>query len=124
MFVDDGPGTQSQCLQNGGAIALPPLPLWYRLPRCRRSAHAMRGFRLCAPAPAGGKDQKAQPPYGADVLRLWVASVDYATDVQVGMQLLDAVLPALMSDVPTAPGLRGVFLWPASSERRRAAGGR
>lgn len=26
----------------------------------------------------GGKDKKAQPPLGADVLRLWVASVDYS----------------------------------------------
>ena len=25
----------------------------------------------------GGKDQKKEPPLGADVLRLWVASVDY-----------------------------------------------
>ena len=25
----------------------------------------------------GGKDKSAEPPLGADVLRLWVASVDY-----------------------------------------------
>jgi isoleucyl-tRNA synthetase len=25
----------------------------------------------------GGKDKNKEPPYGADVLRLWVASVDY-----------------------------------------------
>lgn len=31
----------------------------------------------------GGKDAKRDPPYGADVLRLWVASVDYSTDVMV-----------------------------------------
>lgn len=31
----------------------------------------------------GGKDAKKDPPYGADVLRLWVASVDYSTDVMV-----------------------------------------
>ncbi len=31
----------------------------------------------------GGKDAKQQPPYGADVLRLWVASVDYTSDVAV-----------------------------------------
>ena len=31
----------------------------------------------------GGKDQKKEPPYGADVLRLWVASVDYSNDVMV-----------------------------------------
>jgi isoleucyl-tRNA synthetase len=32
---------------------------------------------------AGGKDEKKEPAYGADVLRLWVASVDYSTDVMV-----------------------------------------
>jgi isoleucyl-tRNA synthetase len=32
----------------------------------------------------GGKDQKKDPPFGADVLRLWVASVDYSNDVMVG----------------------------------------
>jgi isoleucyl-tRNA synthetase len=37
---------------------------------------------------AGGKNQKQDPPYGADVLRLWVSSVDYATDVPVGKTML------------------------------------
>jgi isoleucyl-tRNA synthetase len=37
----------------------------------------------------GGKDQKQQPPYGADVLRLWVASVDYAGDVPLGKTILN-----------------------------------
>jgi hypothetical protein len=32
----------------------------------------------------GGKDAKKDPAYGADVLRLWVASVDYSNDVMVG----------------------------------------
>ena len=32
----------------------------------------------------GGKDQKKDPAYGADVLRLWVASSDYSSDVMVG----------------------------------------
>jgi len=32
----------------------------------------------------GGKNKKAQPGYGADVLRLWVASVNYASDVCIG----------------------------------------
>lgn len=31
----------------------------------------------------GGKNEKNDPPYGADVLRLWVASVDYTSDVMV-----------------------------------------
>ena len=32
----------------------------------------------------GGKDQKKEPAYGADVLRLWVSSVDYSSDVRLG----------------------------------------
>lgn len=36
----------------------------------------------------GGKDEKKQPPYGADVLRLWVASVDYSTDVMASVCFL------------------------------------
>ena len=32
----------------------------------------------------GGKNQKQEPPYGADVLRLWVSSVDYSADVPLG----------------------------------------
>lgn len=40
----------------------------------------------------GGKDQKKEPPLGADVLRLWVASVDYT-----GGRSLDASLLQLSS---------------------------
>jgi isoleucyl-tRNA synthetase len=36
----------------------------------------------------GGKDQKKDPPYGADVLRLWVSSVDYSSDVPIGKTIL------------------------------------
>ncbi len=36
----------------------------------------------------GGKNQKEEPPYGADVLRLWVSSVDYSTDVPLGKNML------------------------------------
>jgi isoleucyl-tRNA synthetase len=36
----------------------------------------------------GGKNQKADPAYGADVLRLWVSSVDYTTDVPLGKNIL------------------------------------
>jgi isoleucyl-tRNA synthetase len=32
----------------------------------------------------GGGNQKKDPPYGADVLRLWVSSVDYSADVPLG----------------------------------------
>ncbi|XP_010547028.1 PREDICTED: isoleucine--tRNA ligase, chloroplastic/mitochondrial [Tarenaya hassleriana] len=36
----------------------------------------------------GGKNSKDAPAYGADVLRLWVSSVDYAGDVLIGPQIL------------------------------------
>ncbi|MDX2241875.1 MAG: isoleucine--tRNA ligase [Leptolyngbyaceae cyanobacterium bins.302] len=36
----------------------------------------------------GGKNQKEEPPYGADVLRLWVSSVDYTSDVLIGKNIL------------------------------------
>ncbi|MEM8830817.1 MAG: isoleucine--tRNA ligase, partial [Cyanobacteria bacterium P01_G01_bin.19] len=36
----------------------------------------------------GGKNKKQEPPYGADVLRLWVASVDYSSDVRVGKNII------------------------------------
>ena len=39
----------------------------------------------------GGKDQKQQPAYGADVLRLWAASVDYTGDVLMGPTVLAQV---------------------------------
>lgn len=39
----------------------------------------------------GGKDAKKEPPYGADVLRLWVASVDYTSDVMIGGKILNQV---------------------------------
>ena len=42
----------------------------------------------------GGKDQKKEPPYGADVIRIWAASVDYNSDVPIGKTIL-----AQMSDV-------------------------
>eukprot|EP00892_Ulva_mutabilis_P007438 jgi/Ulvmu1/5066/UM021_0083.1 len=39
----------------------------------------------------GGKNQKKEPAYGADVLRLWAASVDYAVDVSIGAGILKQV---------------------------------
>ena len=39
----------------------------------------------------GGKDQKKEPPLGADVLRLWVASVDYQGDVLIGPTIMTQV---------------------------------
>ncbi|KAK9822294.1 hypothetical protein WJX74_003674 [Apatococcus lobatus] len=39
----------------------------------------------------GGKDQKKEPAFGADVLRLWVSSVDYTNDVLIGGNILSQV---------------------------------
>lgn len=39
----------------------------------------------------GGKDQKAEPAFGADVLRLWVASVDFSSDVLIGPNIINQV---------------------------------
>ena len=36
----------------------------------------------------GGKNQKAEPAYGVDVLRLWVSSVDYSGDVRIGKNII------------------------------------
>ncbi len=36
----------------------------------------------------GGNNKKKEPPYGADVLRLWVSSVDYSSDVPLGQNIL------------------------------------
>lgn len=36
----------------------------------------------------GGKNQKEEPAYGADVLRLWVSSVDYSSDVRLGKNII------------------------------------
>lgn len=36
----------------------------------------------------GGNNKKLQPAYGVDVLRLWVASVDYSSDVCIGDNLI------------------------------------
>jgi len=39
----------------------------------------------------GGKNLQAKPAYGADVLRLWVASVDYTSDVCIGDNIIKQV---------------------------------
>jgi len=36
----------------------------------------------------GGKNKKTEPAYGADVLRLWVSSVDYSSDMPIGKNIL------------------------------------
>jgi len=36
----------------------------------------------------GGNNKKQEPAFGADVLRLWVSSVDYSVDVPIGANIL------------------------------------
>ena len=45
----------------------------------------------CHPSTQIKKDAKKDPPYGADVLRLWVASVDYSSDVLIGGRIISQV---------------------------------
>jgi len=40
---------------------------------------------------AGGPNKKTHPAYGADVLRLWVASADYSNDVLIGPGILKQI---------------------------------
>jgi isoleucyl-tRNA synthetase len=42
----------------------------------------------------GGSDKKKHPAYGADTLRLWVASVDYTSDVCIGDNILKTISEA------------------------------
>jgi isoleucyl-tRNA synthetase len=37
---------------------------------------------------SGGKNQQQEPPYGADILRLWISSVDYTNDIPLGKNIL------------------------------------
>ena len=52
--------------------------------------HLVRSVLLAANM-QGGKNQKQDPAYGADVLRLWVASVDYTSDVLIGGRIISQV---------------------------------
>lgn len=46
---------------------------------------------MCAQVIEGGNNKKQKPAYGADVLRLWVSSVDYSGDVCVGDHIIKQV---------------------------------
>ncbi|CAJ0636122.1 11131_t:CDS:10 [Entrophospora sp. SA101] len=39
----------------------------------------------------GGKNSAKEPPYGADILRLWVASTEYVKDVNIGKNILSQI---------------------------------
>lgn len=55
----------------------------------------------------GGKNQQKDPAYGADVVRLWVSSVDYSTDVLVGPNILKQLSDAYRKIRNTARFLLG-----------------
>ncbi|CAG8470009.1 10667_t:CDS:10 [Diversispora eburnea] len=43
----------------------------------------------------GGKNKSEDPAYGVDVLRLWVASSEYVTDVNIGKSIMSQVAESL-----------------------------
>ncbi|MCX7592502.1 MAG: class I tRNA ligase family protein, partial [Fischerella sp.] len=55
----------------------------------------------------GGKDQKKDPAYGADVLRLWVSSVDYSSDVRLGGNIIKQLVDIRNKFRNTAKNLLG-----------------
>ena len=57
----------------------------------------------------GGTNQKQQPAYGADVLRLWVSSVDYSGDVRLGGNIIKQLADVRNKIRNTARFLLGSF---------------
>jgi isoleucyl-tRNA synthetase len=55
----------------------------------------------------GGKNPQKDPPYGADVMRLWVSSVDYTSDVLIGTNILKQLSDAYRKIRNTAKFLLG-----------------
>jgi isoleucyl-tRNA synthetase len=55
----------------------------------------------------GGKNQQKDPAYGADVVRLWVSSVDYSNDVLIGPNVLKQLSDASRKIRNTARFLLG-----------------
>ncbi|BAZ67213.1 isoleucyl-tRNA synthetase [Fischerella sp. NIES-4106] len=55
----------------------------------------------------GGKDQKKDPAYGADVLRLWVSSVDYTSDQRLGSNIIKQLVDIRNKIRNTAKNLLG-----------------
>nr|WP_246841481.1 isoleucine--tRNA ligase [Chroococcidiopsis sp. TS-821] len=55
----------------------------------------------------GGKNQKEEPAYGADVLRLWVSSVDYTADAPLSKNILKQLSEAYRKIRNTARFLLG-----------------
>ncbi|KAG7446854.1 isoleucyl-tRNA synthetase, partial [Guyanagaster necrorhizus] len=56
---------------------------------------------------AGGKDKKKEPAYGADLLRLCIASVEYWNDVPLGTNILNQTAESLRKIRNTARFLLG-----------------
>ncbi|PBK94614.1 isoleucyl-tRNA synthetase [Armillaria gallica] len=56
---------------------------------------------------AGGKDKKKEPAYGADLLRLWITSVEYWNDVPLGTNILNQTAESLRKIRNTARFLLG-----------------
>jgi isoleucyl-tRNA synthetase len=58
----------------------------------------------------GGKNQQKDPAYGADVVRLWVSSVDYSNDVLIGPNVLKQ-----LSDASRKFGIQPDSCWEIST---------
>eukprot|EP00741_Cyanophora_paradoxa_P005716 tig00000940_g5540.t1 len=57
----------------------------------------------------GGKNKKAEPAYGADVLRAWAASTDYSRDASIGRGVLDKTAETVRKVRNTARFLLGAL---------------
>jgi isoleucyl-tRNA synthetase len=55
----------------------------------------------------GGKNQQKDPAYGADIVRLWVSSVDYSNEVRIGPNVLKQLSDASRKIRNTARFLLG-----------------
>ena len=69
----------------------------------------------------GGKNEKQEPAYGADVLRLWVSSVDYSADVPLGPGIVKQLADVYRKVRNTARYLLGNL--PDFDPRPQAEGG-
>lgn len=82
----------------------------FKLSRGRPSSLQPPTLPLCLK-----QDAKKDPPFGADVLRLWVSSVDYSSDVLIGGRIISQVGLHINSCAVSQqlPGVRWVVWWPA-----------
>eukprot|EP01047_Picozoa_sp_COSAG01_P005754 COSAG01_NODE_200_length_22187_cov_59.140529_11_plen_211_part_00 len=82
-------------------VVCPALPLPYALKYCAAFQHGLKMSKSVGNVIDpdlvinGGSDPKSEPAYGADVIRMWVASTDYKRDVLIGPATLAAASTSL-----------------------------